>query len=37
MLESVGQQLNGQVHLSYEASGFVYSLEVPLRSINATA
>jgi len=36
MMESLGQQLNGEVHLSYEPSGFVYSLDVPLRSIIAT-
>jgi two-component sensor histidine kinase len=37
MMESLGQQLNGEVELSYEPSGFVYSLDVPLRSIIATA
>lgn len=37
MMESLGQQLNGQVRLSYEPSGFVYSLDVPLRSIIAPA
>jgi two-component sensor histidine kinase/CheY-like chemotaxis protein len=37
MMESLGQQLNGQVQLSYEPSGFVYSLDVPLRSIISTA
>ena len=37
MMESLGQQLNGQVQLSYEPSGFVYSLDVPLRSIIAPA
>ncbi len=37
MMESLGQQLNGQVQLSYEPSGFVYSLDVPLRSIIAAA
>ena len=35
MMESLGQQLNGEVQLSYEPSGFVYSLDVPLRSIIA--
>ena len=35
MMESLGQQLNGQVHLAYERSGFVYSLDVPLSSIIA--
>ena len=37
MMESLGQQLNGQVQLSYEPSGFVYLLHVPLRSIIAAA
>ena len=35
--ESLGQQLNGQVKLSYDPSGFVYTLDVPLRSIIAAA
>lgn len=35
MMESLGQQLNGQVQLSYDPSGFVYSLDVPLNSIIA--
>jgi two-component sensor histidine kinase/FixJ family two-component response regulator len=33
MMESLGQQLNGQVQLAYEPSGFIYSLDVPLGSI----
>ena len=37
MMTSLGQQLNGQVHLAYERSGFVYSLDVPLRSLQAAA
>jgi two-component sensor histidine kinase/CheY-like chemotaxis protein len=37
MMESLGQQLNGQVQLSYDPSGFVYTLDVPLRSIIAEA
>ena len=37
MMESLGQQLNGQVQLSYDPSGFVYLLDVPLTSIVATA
>jgi two-component sensor histidine kinase len=36
MMNSLGQQLNGQVRLSYEPSGFVYVLDVPLSSIIAT-
>ena len=35
MMESLGQQLNGEVQLSYAPSGFVYSLGVPLSSIIA--
>jgi two-component sensor histidine kinase/ActR/RegA family two-component response regulator len=37
MMQSLGQQLNGQVQLAYEPSGFVYSLDVPLASIAAPA
>jgi len=36
MMESLGQQLNGQVQLTYEPDGFVYSLDVPLVSVAAT-
>jgi two-component sensor histidine kinase/DNA-binding response OmpR family regulator len=35
MMESLGQQLNGHVKLSYEPSGFIYSLDVPLSSVVA--
>jgi hypothetical protein len=35
MMESLGQQLNGEVQLTYDPSGFIYSLDVPLRSIIA--
>ena len=35
MMKSLGQQLNGQVQLAYEPSGFVYSLDVPLGSVAA--
>jgi two-component sensor histidine kinase/CheY-like chemotaxis protein len=35
MMESLGQQLNGQVQLTYDPSGFVYTLDVPLGSIIA--
>jgi two-component sensor histidine kinase len=35
MMRSLGQQLNGQVDLTYEPSGFVYRLDVPLGSIAA--
>jgi two-component sensor histidine kinase/DNA-binding NarL/FixJ family response regulator len=37
MMESLGQQLNGQVQLGYEPSGFVYVLDVPLGSVAAAA
>jgi two-component sensor histidine kinase len=37
MMESLGQQLNGQVQLTYEPSGFIYSLDVPLTSVRAGA
>jgi two-component sensor histidine kinase len=37
MMKSLGQQLNGQVHLVYEPSGFIYTLDVPLGSIAAAA
>jgi two-component sensor histidine kinase/CheY-like chemotaxis protein len=35
MIESLGQQLNGHVQLTYEPSGFAYFLDVPLGSIIA--
>ncbi|MER8845371.1 sensor histidine kinase [Mesorhizobium australicum] len=35
LIESLGLQLNGQVHLTYEPSGFVYTLDVPLSSVIA--
>jgi two-component sensor histidine kinase len=35
MMESLGQQLNGQVKLSYDPAGFLYSLDVPFGSIAA--
>jgi two-component sensor histidine kinase/CheY-like chemotaxis protein len=37
MMESLGQQLNGQVQLAYESEGFIYSLNVPLGSVEASA
>jgi two-component sensor histidine kinase/CheY-like chemotaxis protein len=37
MMESLGQQLNGQVQLAYEPSGFIYSLDVPISSVIAAA
>jgi two-component sensor histidine kinase/FixJ family two-component response regulator len=35
MMESLGQQLNGHVHLTYGSAGFIYTLGVPLASIIA--
>jgi two-component sensor histidine kinase/CheY-like chemotaxis protein len=35
MMESLGRQLNGQVQLVYEPSGFLYALDVPLGSVIA--
>jgi two-component sensor histidine kinase/ActR/RegA family two-component response regulator len=37
MMKSLGQQLNGQVLLAYQPSGFIYSLDVPLGSVAAAA
>ncbi len=37
MMQSLGQQLHGQVQLSYEPAGLIYSLDVPLSSIIAKA
>jgi two-component sensor histidine kinase/CheY-like chemotaxis protein len=33
MMETLGQQLNGKVHLAYERTGFVYTLDVPVQSL----
>jgi two-component sensor histidine kinase/CheY-like chemotaxis protein len=35
MMQSLGQQLNGNVQLKYDPSGFAYSLDVPLASVAA--
>jgi hypothetical protein len=35
MMESLGQQLSGHMRLTYDPSGFVYFLDVPLSSIIA--
>ena len=37
MMESLGQQLGGQVRLAYEPTGLIYSLNVPLSLIKADA
>lgn len=36
MMGSLGLQLNGQVLLAYEQTGFVYALDVPLSALTAT-
>ena len=33
MMETLGQQLNGEVDLAYERSGFVYTLDAPVHSL----
>jgi two-component sensor histidine kinase len=35
LIETLGRQLRGQVKLSYEASGFVYLLDVPLAALTS--
>lgn len=35
LIETLGRQLKGNVKLSYEPSGFAYSLDVPLASLEA--
>ena len=37
MMGSLGQQLNGQVELAYQPTGFVYTLDVPLSSLTEKA
>jgi two-component sensor histidine kinase len=37
MMGSLGQQLNGQVQLAYQPTGFVYLLDVPLSSLTSKA
>jgi two-component sensor histidine kinase len=37
IIGSLGQQLDGQVQLAYQPTGFVYLLDVPLRSLTAKA
>jgi len=33
LIETLGKQLKGEVHLTYEPSGFVYAFDVPLASL----
>jgi two-component sensor histidine kinase len=37
MMGSLGQQLQGRVQLAYQPTGFVYVLNVPLKSLTAKA
>jgi two-component sensor histidine kinase/CheY-like chemotaxis protein len=37
LIGSLGQQLKGEVHLAYDATGFVYMLDVPMASLVAPA
>jgi two-component sensor histidine kinase/DNA-binding response OmpR family regulator len=37
MMETLGHQLNGEVHLAYHPDGFVYTLDAPLLSLTAKA
>jgi two-component sensor histidine kinase len=37
LIETLGRQLKGDVHLTYEPSGFVYALDVPLVSLTSKA
>lgn len=35
LIETLGKQLKGEVHLAYEPGGFTYTLDVPLASLTA--
>ena len=37
LIETLGKQLKGEVHLTYEPAGFVYVLDVPLGSMTSSA
>ena len=37
LIETLGNQLKGEVKLTYEPSGFVYALDVPLASVTSSA
>jgi two-component sensor histidine kinase len=37
LIEPLGAQLKGEVRLTYEPSGFVYTLDVPLASLTLSA
>jgi two-component sensor histidine kinase len=36
LIETLGKQLKGDVHLKYETSGLVYAFDVPLASLTST-
>ena len=36
LIEMLGKQLKGDVHLTYEPAGFVYALDVPLASLTSS-
>src|SRR6202035_5268824 len=37
LIETLGKQLKGDVHLTYEPSGFMYAFDVPLASLTSMA
>jgi two-component sensor histidine kinase len=37
LIETLGKQLNGEVHLAYAPAGFVYTLDVPLSALKPPA
>jgi two-component sensor histidine kinase len=37
LIETLGQQLKGDVKLTYEPTGFVYALDVPLAPLTSAA
>jgi two-component sensor histidine kinase len=37
LIETLGRQLKGDVHLTYEPAGFVYTFEVPVESLTPAA
>jgi two-component sensor histidine kinase len=37
LIETLGQQLKGNVKVTYEPNGFVYALDVPLASLTSAA
>jgi two-component sensor histidine kinase len=36
LIETLGKQLKGDVHLTYEPAGFIYALDVPLASLTSS-